>query len=295
MLFQDRNEHLVKELKLQEHKDVLRKKFADKAIAFNNQLIEIKVFLTEKNTTGALEAQLKNITDKIVDLQKKSIELKELEDLTVELEKAVILDNKFTDLTAAGLAQVVASLEQLSKTLAHNVEQQIAASKNSGVDEKEIKEWKETFDHFDQDHSQSLDYKEFKSCLRAIGYDLTFAEDGAKDEQFDAIVSIVDPNHDGQIKWDEFLAFMILKSTTKVESSEGIADALQMISEGKPYVTTEQLRYYRYKRMYFFILFYFVGLFSRPPRSSTAKRSSSRSRARPTSTALPSLLPWYTI
>jgi len=124
------------------------------------------------------------------------------------------------------------------------------------VDEKEIKEWKETFDHFDQDHSQSLDYKEFKSCLRAIGYDLTFAEDGAKDEQFDAIVSIVDPNHDGQIKWDEFLAFMILKSTTKVESSEGIADALQMISEGKPYVTTEQLRYYRYKRMYLF--FYFI-------------------------------------
>jgi len=126
-------------------------------------------------------------------------QLQVLENITILLEKAFILDNRFTELTTIGLAQAYEGLEQLSKNLENNVEQQIQAAQQLGVDEKDLKEWKETFDHFDRNKSRTLDYVEFKSCLRALGHNLPIVPEGTRDEHFEAIVNFVDPNHDGQV------------------------------------------------------------------------------------------------
>ena len=48
--------------------------------------------------------------------------------------------------------------------------------------------------HFDKDKSGKLDHQEFKSCLRALGYDLPVVEDGQTDPEFTAILDMVDPN-----------------------------------------------------------------------------------------------------
>ena len=48
--------------------------------------------------------------------------------------------------------------------------------------------------HFDKDKSGKLDHQEFKSCLRALGYDLPMVEEGQTDPEFQAILDIVDPN-----------------------------------------------------------------------------------------------------
>ena len=48
--------------------------------------------------------------------------------------------------------------------------------------------------HFDKDKSGKLDHHEFKSCLRALGYDLPMVEEGQVDPEFQAICDIVDPN-----------------------------------------------------------------------------------------------------
>lgn len=48
--------------------------------------------------------------------------------------------------------------------------------------------------HFDKDKSGKLDHQEFKSCLRALGYDLPMVEEGQVDTEFKAILDIVDPN-----------------------------------------------------------------------------------------------------
>merc|ERR1712156_505650 len=53
---------------------------------------------------------------------------------------------------------------------------------------------------------------EFKSCLRALGYDLPVAEEeGEEEPEFDAILAIVDPNKDGSVQLQDYMAFMIPK------------------------------------------------------------------------------------
>ena len=37
------------------------------------------------------------------------------------------------------------------------------------MSESDLKDWNETFDHFDRDRSGTLDYPELKSCLRSVG------------------------------------------------------------------------------------------------------------------------------
>ena len=44
------------------------------------------------------------------------------------------------------------------------------------------------FKHFDKEKSGKLNHQEFKSCLRALGYDLPMVEEGQPDPEFDAIL-----------------------------------------------------------------------------------------------------------
>ena len=79
----------------------------------------------------------------------------------------------------------------------HNLEQQIQARNQSGVSEDALKEFSMMFRHFDKDKTGRLDHSEFKSCLRALGYDLPMIEEGQPEPEFEAILDGVDPNRDG--------------------------------------------------------------------------------------------------
>ena len=50
------------------------------------------------------------------------------------------------------------------------------------------------FRHFDKDKTGRLDHNAFKSCLRALGYDLPMVEEGEPEPEFEAILNVVDPN-----------------------------------------------------------------------------------------------------
>lgn len=70
----------------------------------------------------------------------------------------------------------------------------------SGVSEEALREFSMMFKHFDKDKSGRLDHREFKSCLRALGYDLPLVEDGQEESpEFESILSAVDPNRDGHV------------------------------------------------------------------------------------------------
>lgn len=58
-----------------------------------------------------------------------------------------------------------------------------------GVSEDALKEFSMMFKHFDKDRSGRLNHHEFKSCLRALGYDLPMVEEGQPDPEFEAILS----------------------------------------------------------------------------------------------------------
>lgn len=96
--------------------------------------------------------------------------------------------------------------------------------------------------HFDKDKSGRLNQQEFKSCLRALGYDLPMVEEGEPDPEFEAILDTVDPNRDGHVSLQEYMAFMISKETENVQSSEEIENAFRAITSGeRGYVTKEEL------------------------------------------------------
>ena len=46
---------------------------------------------------------------------------------------------------------------------------------------------------FKEKHGR-LEHQQFKSCLRALGYDLPMVEEGQPEPEFQNILDIVDPN-----------------------------------------------------------------------------------------------------
>ena len=109
----------------------------------------------------------------------------------------------------------------------HNLEQQIQARNQSGVTEDQLKEFSMMFRHFDKDKSGKLSHDEFKSCLRALGYDLPVAEEeGEEEPEFDAILAIVDPNKDGSVQLQVKIWTKVMRVGSKTFSNPFIQKIL---------------------------------------------------------------------
>lgn len=192
--------------------------------------------------SGSLEQQLEALRLKAAEVRARRGDLKKIEELGALLEEHLILDNRYTEHSTVGLAQQWDQLDQLSMRMQHNLEQQIQARNHSGVSEDSLKEFSMMFKHFDKDKSGKLNHQEFKSCLRALGYDLPMVEEGQPDPEFETILSIVDPNRDGHVSLQEYIAFMISKETENVQSYEEIENAFRAITASdRPYVTKDEL------------------------------------------------------
>lgn len=239
-IIKERDVELAKEAQRQEENDKLRKEFAKHANAFHQWLTETRTSMMEGS--GSLEQQLESTKQKALEVRSRRSDLKKIEDLGAKLEEYLILDNRYTEHSTVGLAQQWDQLDQLGMRMQHNLEQQIQARNQSGVSEDALKEFSMMFKHFDKDKSGRLDHHEFKSCLRALGYDLPMVEEGQPDPEFEAILDAVDPNRDGYVSLQEYMAFMISKETENVESCEEIENAFRAITASdRPYVTKEEL------------------------------------------------------
>lgn len=192
--------------------------------------------------TSSLEAQLDATYRKAKDVRAKRHDLKKIEELGAVLEEHLIFDNRYTEHTTVGLAQQWDQLDQLCMRMQHNLEQQIQARNHSGVSEEALKEFSMMFKHFDREKTGKLPHAEFKSCLRALGYDVAIVPAGEADPKFEEILDIVDPNRDGYVLLQEYMAFMISRETENVSTSEEIENAFRAIAtDGRPYVTAEDL------------------------------------------------------
>lgn len=192
--------------------------------------------------SGSLEEQFEALCHKANEIRARRGDLKKIEELGATLEEHLILDNRYTEHSTVGLAQQWDQLDQLAMRMQHNLKQQIQARNQSGVSEDSLKEFSMMFKHFDKDKSGKLNHQEFKSCLRALGYDLPMVEEGQPDPEFEEILSVVDPNHDGYVSLQEYIAFMISKETENVQSYEEIENAFKAITASdRPYVTKDEL------------------------------------------------------
>uniref|UniRef100_A0A665WJF7 Spectrin alpha chain, non-erythrocytic 1 n=1 Tax=Echeneis naucrates TaxID=173247 RepID=A0A665WJF7_ECHNA len=266
-IIKERELELQKEQRRQEENDKLRQEFAQHANAFHQWLQETRTYLLDGiayrrvicvyqyqvaddlsgrscmvEESGTLESQLEATKRKHQEIRAMRSQLKKIEDLGAAMEEALILDNKYTEHSTVGLAQQWDQLDQLGMRMQHNLEQQIQARNTTGVTEEALKEFSMMFKHFDKEKSGRLNHQEFKSCLRSLGYDLPMVEEGEPDPEFEAILDTVDPNRDGNVSLQEYMAFMISRETENVKSSEEIESAFRALStENKPYVTKEEL------------------------------------------------------
>merc|ERR1719232_1494314 len=239
-IIKERDSDLDKEALRQEQNDKLRKEFAQHANSFHSWLTETRSSMMEG--TGTLEEQLAAVGLKAHEVARRGSDLKKIEDLGAILEENLILDNRYTEHSTVGLAQQWDQLNQLGMRIKHNLEQQIQARNQSGVSEDALKEFSMMFRHFDKDKTGRLDHNEFKSCLRALGYDLPMLEEGQPEPEFEQILDIVDPNRDVGVSLQDYMAFMISKETENVESSEDIENAFRAITqEPWEYVTRSEL------------------------------------------------------
>uniref|UniRef100_A0A8C4WXB9 Spectrin alpha, non-erythrocytic 1 n=1 Tax=Eptatretus burgeri TaxID=7764 RepID=A0A8C4WXB9_EPTBU len=239
-IMKEREQELQKEQRRQEENDKLRQEFAQHANTFHQWLTETRSCMVEES--GTLESQLEATKRKHQEIRAMKSQLKKIEDLGAAMEEALILDNKYTEHSTVGLAQQWDQLDQLGMRMQHNLEQQIQARNTTGVTEEALKDFSMMFKHFDKDRSGKLNHQEFKSCLRSLGYDLPMVEEGEPDPEFEAILNMVDPNRDGHVLLQEYMAFMISRETENVKSSYEVESAFRALSsEGKPYVTKEEL------------------------------------------------------
>ncbi|BFZ06026.1 hypothetical protein BsWGS_09066 [Bradybaena similaris] len=239
-IIRERDNDLNKEEQRQEENDVLRKQFAQAANGFHSWLTHTRAAMMEGS--GTLEEQLEATKRKAAEVRSQKNHLKKIEDLGAAMEERLILDNRYTEHSTVGLAQQWDQLDQLCMRMQHNLEQQIEARNRSGVSEDALREFSMMFKHFDKDKSGRLDHQEFKSCLRALGYDLPMVEEGQIDPEFQTILNIVDPNRDGYVSLQEYMAFMISRETENVQSSTEVEQAFRALTSGeKPYITAQEL------------------------------------------------------
>jgi len=244
-IIKQRDVELAKELKRQEENDRLRRDFAESANKFHQWIISTRMWLldgTAMTEELTLEDQLEATKRKAEEIILKRNDLKVIELKGSNLEEHLILDNRYTEFSTVALAQQWDQLNQLAMRMEHNLERQIQAKNHSGVSEDALREFSMMFKHFDKDKVGKLNHKHFKSCLRALGYDLRVVKEGEEDPEFEAILNIVDSNRDGFVTLQEFISFMISRETENISSSEEFEHAFRLIAEqDRPYVTTKEL------------------------------------------------------
>jgi len=235
----DRDGDIAKEERRQRENEDDRIMFARHANDFYAWLQRTRASLVEGS--GSLEQQLDTTKDIYELIKGERKGLKIIEDLSARMEDKMILDNKHTEHSIVGLAQQWDQLEQLGVRMQHNLEQQIQAKNASGVSDEQMQDFDETFKHFDTDKTGKLEPSELKACLRSLGYMFATIEEGEVDAEWEAVLSQLDPNGDGDVSLTEFQNFMIQRESDKAETSSDVLGAFQAASDEKPYMTRQDL------------------------------------------------------
>eukprot|EP01094_Clydonella_sp_ATCC50884_P006559 TRINITY_DN15781_c1_g1_i1.p2 TRINITY_DN15781_c1_g1~~TRINITY_DN15781_c1_g1_i1.p2 ORF type:complete len:637 (-),score=283.53 TRINITY_DN15781_c1_g1_i1:149-2020(-) len=217
--------------------DALRRDFADKANAFYDQLLGFRSKLAD--SSDSLEESLASTKANLAELQASRSAMPEIEEAEARCNAANIEENEYTDQTAEDLSFEFEQLEKAYNKQVTFFESQIAAANNqSGVSSAQMQEFRETYEHFDQDSDGVLSRLEFKSCLSSLGVvELSFE---GSDKEFDTVFAKV--SKDGNVvDFDSFAQYMV-SITEDTASPEQLRESFKTLADGKEWVTANDLR-----------------------------------------------------
>ncbi len=101
--------------------------------------------------------------------------------------------------------------------------QDASSTSRKGLTEEQRQEIREAFDLFDTDGSGSIDAKELKVAMRALGFE-------PKKEEVKKMISDVDTDGSGTIGFDDFMALMTVKMAER-DPREEIMKAFRLFDE----------------------------------------------------------------
>merc|ERR1712118_580856 len=110
-----------------------------------------------------------------------------------------------------------------------------APAKPKGLTDDQIQEIREAFDLFDTDGSGTIDAKELKVAMRALGFE-------PKKEEIRKMINDIDKDGNGAIDFNEFLGMMTQKMSEK-DSKEEILKAFRLFDDDETgFITLQNLR-----------------------------------------------------
>ena len=206
--------------------DQMRRKFAEFANKFSEFINAVRSSLNSLNK-GTLEEQLAEVKkqEKLIRNSRHDLDL--VENLNKELEvgmywflftylfifvSVLVFDNTYTSQSALGLSQAWDGLLQMCGRLQRSLQAQIDARSRTGIPEERLQEWKDGFNHFDEDQKGNyyiynrplqyywlgrLDFIEIKSLFRSLGIELALKEGDQESEEFVEILNTINPTIEG--------------------------------------------------------------------------------------------------
>ncbi|MEE6491849.1 hypothetical protein FKM82_016397 [Ascaphus truei] len=258
-----RDQALMEEHARQQQNERLRKQFAAQANVIGpwiqTKMQEIGRISIELH--GTLEDQLNHLRQYEKSIVNYKPKIDQLEGDHQQIQEALIFDNKHTNYT---MEHIRVGWEQLLTTIArtiNEVENQILTRDAKGITQEQMNEFRNSFNHFDRDHSGTLGPEEFKSCLISLGYDIgndSQKKTGMMDSddfraclismgynmgeaEFARIMSVVDPNRLGVVTFQAFIDFMS-RETADTDTADQVMASFKILAGDKNYITADELR-----------------------------------------------------
>jgi len=234
-LINQRKEAIVTEETRQQEREALRIRFAEPANKVGEAIHSLIAEMTT-SSSASLEEQLQATKDFGVRAQAIKPELDAVAEIDGEVQGAHVFNNTHAKFTMSELSSMY---EQILGTVSKNtssIENQISLRDKSGVSEDKLREFKDTFKHFDKNQSGNLDRNEFRSALLASGYDVP--SDGA---EFDQFYLSVDPGQSGSVSLEAFIDVMTMGKDDS-NSIDQFLESFKMIAGDKDYVTVDEIR-----------------------------------------------------
>ncbi|EAY20557.1 actinin, putative [Trichomonas vaginalis G3] len=186
------------------------------------------------NVDGTLpekQQKLFDIKQEVIDGDEAAKELTPIfEDLEKDELHLAIEDTP--DSIAAFFANILSHIDGLVR----EIDTAIAAEKGLQISEEQLTEFRETFNHFDKDHTNFLQYFELRACLTALGDDIS-------DDQAKEVCKKYSATGEEKLNFDEYVKFM-LDHFSKAENADTTAKAFKAIANNNPILTDAQLDQY---------------------------------------------------
>ena len=184
-----------------------------------------------KAIDGELEERQQKVLSLIDEIKEKKDEVDALQPIYEEIEAAEM--HLEISETPSFVESIYTAALGHASTILHEIDASIAAKQGLQISQEQIDDFRNTFTHFDKDHSKSLQYYELRACLTSLGEDIT-------DDQAKEICKQYSAEGKESMQFDEYVKFM-LDHFSKAETADTTLEAFKTIAAGNPILTDAQI------------------------------------------------------